>query len=575
MRKSRIGVTPTSARRMWSRREVLARGAGAVSVLALPQLWIPEAWGQTATFDYYISTTGSDSNAGTLASPWALTSFIYNSANYNKMAGKRIGLVAGSYQITSAFPESGGASAFSWSRLTIPNGTATSPTYVGSCDTNGNYSARAALITFTDTTYTNQGFPATDNSLIGGNPNDGQKNIVLDGLRVNGNGVAVHTTSGAGRIIQFVGFPSTDTGGSSNSAGYTGIVVQNCEVYNMNPWPTGAGGWPGGNYALISFSSTQNAVLQNCYLHDITLGSTCSAQHVGASYEISCANTLYKYNTIANCPDCSGFWSKFGSTGSIAQNNYFYNVCTSTSGTLSGAGAVGDLCSVLNHWDGTQAQPNTGPSGSNVTQYIHHNIFDGCGRILEGEAGSPFGIAQPTNVYSNTVYDTLSASCEGWMTGSNSGAQVQFYNNIYMTTNGSGGGVQGKIVLTLSLVSNLNNNCYYSVNGSYAGFWDAFPGATYTTFASWKAKANSVVAGSESNSLNVNPQFSLPGGYAAGGGAAQFQLSAGSPCVGTGSGGVNMGAWDGTTTQIGCSFAPGGAAGSGNPVPAAPRLTVS
>jgi hypothetical protein len=160
------------------------------------------------------------------------------------------------------------------------------------------------------------------------------------------------------------------------------------------------------------------------------------------------------------------------------------------------------------------------------------------------------------------------------MTGSNSGAQVQFYNNIHMTTNGSGGGVQGKIVLTLSLVSKLNNNCYYSVNGSYPSFWDAFPGTTYTTFASWKAKANSVVAGSESNSLNVNPQFSFPGGYVAGGGAAQFQLSAGSPCVGTGSGGVNMGAWDGTTTQIGCSFV-SGSAGSGNPVPAAPKLTVS
>ena len=161
-------------------------------------------------------------------------------------------------------------------------------------------------------------------------------------------------------------------------------------------------------------------------------------------------------------------------------------------------------------------------------------------------------------------------SLRGWMTGSNSGAQVQFYNNIYMTTNGSGVVYQGKIVLTSRLFSKLNNNCYYSVNGSYTSFWDIFPGSTYTTFASWKSEVNSVVAGSESNSLNVNPQFSLPGGYAAGGGAAQFKLSAGSPCVGTGSGGVNMGAWDGTTTQIGCSFAPGGVAGSGNLVPAAP-----
>jgi hypothetical protein len=572
MRKSRIGVTPTSAGRMWSRREVLARGAGAASVLALPQLFIPNAWGQTTTFDYYISTTGNDSNPGTLSAPWALTSFIYNSANYNKMAGKRIGLIAGNYQITSAFPEQGGASAYGWSRLTVPNGTSANPTYVASSGTNGNYSARAAVITFTDTTYTNQGHPATDNVLIGGNPNGGNANIVIDGITLNGNGLAIHTAAGAGRLINFVGASATNTASSSGSSGYTGIVVENCEIYNMNPWPTGAGGWPGGNYALVSFESLQNAVVKNNYIHSITLGSTCSAQHVAACYQISCANTLYQYNTVANCPDCGGFWSKFGSTGSTAEYNYFSNVCTSTSGTLSGSGAIGDLCGVIMHWDGTQGTPNSGPG--DTTQLVHHNVFDGCGRPFEGASGSPNGISQSTNVYNNTVYETLTTACEGWLTGSNSGAQVQYYNNIYMTTNGSGGRNQGKIVLTSGLFSKLNNNCYFSTTGAYSGFWYIYQGSSYAAFASWKSEVGGILSGSESNSINVNPQFSLPSGYVAGGGAVQFQLAAGSPCIGKGSGGGNIGAWDGSATQIGCSFG-SGSVSSALPVPVAPVLTIS
>jgi hypothetical protein len=140
------------------------------------------------------------------------------------------------------------------------------------------------------------------------------------------------------------------------------------------------------------------------------------------------------------------------------------------------------------------------------------------------------------------------------MTGSFDGAEVEYYNNIYMTTNSSGGGNQGKLVLASGLFSNLNNNCYYSATASYPGFWKIYGGSNYTSFASWKTEVNSLVAGSESASINANPQFSLPGGYTAGGGPTQFQLASGSPCLGAGQGGVNMGAWDGTVTSIGANW---------------------
>ena len=49
------------------------------------------------TFDYYVSTTGSDSNAGTLASPWAITAINTKQATY---AGKRVGLLPGTYDVS-------------------------------------------------------------------------------------------------------------------------------------------------------------------------------------------------------------------------------------------------------------------------------------------------------------------------------------------------------------------------------------------------------------------------------------------------------------------------------------------
>jgi len=80
--------------------------------------------------------------------------------------------------------------------------------------------------------------------------------------------------------------------------------------------------------------------------------------------------------------------------------------------------------------------------------------------------------------------------------------------------------------------------------------------------------------------LSTNPQFAST--ITPGAGATQFQLATGSPCIGAGRvGGVasgtacNIGAWDGTVTQIGASFTSG--AGSSPPpaVPNPPVLTVS
>jgi hypothetical protein len=552
IKKSRIRVTPTSNARSWSRREVLARGAGAASVLALPQFWIPKAWGQTATFDYYISTTGNDNNPGTLAAPWALTSFIQGSTNNNAMAGKRIGIIAGNYSIDSRFPEM--ASNWTYCKLNLPNGTASNPTYVASCDTSGNYSPRVATITWA-------GASTTSNAMIGGASGTPASYITIDGLRINANGVGAYQAN-CGHIIQFYGGPGYSPTSSNGASGYTGITVQNCELWNIDPYNNG--GSSGGNYGAIFVRAVSNCLIQNNLIHDVIVSNGGSSSHTAGILELGCFGNIYQYNTIYNC--AAGIWSKEGNTGSIACYNYFYNIATSSA-------ALNDTCSALNVFSGITGDANTGPSP--LTQQLHHNIFDACGPSILNPA--PGYTWLPVNIYNNTTYDTITTGHTGYSAATN-GCVAEVYNNIYVTTNGSSGAGSnqtGKIVLTASAgaFSNVDYNAYYSANGSYTQFWGAWVGTQYSTFASWKAAMQAIVAGTESHSLNANPNFAFPGGYVAGGGAAQFRLASGSPCLGTGQGG-NMGAWDGTVTQIGCNFATG-SAGSTNAVPVAPKLTVS
>ncbi len=105
-----------------------------------------------SAFDYYISPTGSAANAGTLAAPWDISVFAMTpssgtAANFQSlMAGKRIGMLPGTYPVYPYWSQQFNDGASHGSCLTVPSGTAASPTYVASCDASGNYSPRTATI---------------------------------------------------------------------------------------------------------------------------------------------------------------------------------------------------------------------------------------------------------------------------------------------------------------------------------------------------------------------------------------------------------------------------------------------
>jgi hypothetical protein len=500
----------------WSRRDLLSRGAGVLCVLALPELGMRKALGQsTATFDYYISPTGSDSNPGTQAAPWAITSLRDTSSNNARMAGKKIGMIAGTYPCSSL--QSGSApNNYQYPALNLPQGTSGSPTVLQSVSGPG-------------TVILDNSTSTTQNPLIGQDPN-GSGYFTINGLTMKGNNTGAQACLVSARYNNY-----SDTNSAAGTA--FGITVQNCEIYNM--YITGP---VGSNYSGIILQGCQGSIINNNYIHDIT--KPADQPHCHNYEEYGCSGSQIHYNTFANNPG-GGIDLKAGVSGADIAYNYFYNVATAPA--TNGVGSVTGA-------DGAEGNPNT-PGTANV---VHHNIFDSCGAVHAGDVNST--AAQNLYYYNNTIYDTRSGSNFVADLRETSVAKSQFYNNILVTTAISGGSNYGILALSSGNFSNVSNNCYFLKSSS--GGWGQ--GALYSSLSAWQASSGSP----DAHSIAVNPIFTST--ITPGAGTAQFKLGSGSPCIGAGTGGVNIGAWDGTVTQIGCNFS-----ASQSPTPASPRLSVS
>lgn len=524
-----------------SRREVLRIGGVVIPAAIMLPAWMTTANAQSAaTFDFYISTSGSDSNAGTLASPWAITSLISTSPNNSKIAGKRTGLIAGTYNVSGtsvsgatkigngSYPTNG-----SFCALSIPPGTASASTYIGSSSAGGTYSARAAIINLVSGQASSSG-NQWYNAIIGRDQTSTAGYVTIDGLTINGNGMDCGGADGnEGAHIVF--FQSTD--GSFTAAGsMAGIVVQNCELYGINATDSG------GNDALVWLQGCSGAVVQNNLLHDVNKSSQIDHCHAIEAYSVTGGSWINNtcYNTTGGA-----FEAKEGCSGIVCAYNYFYNCVT-----VGGGNAA-----VLQGWDGAEGNPNS----PNLPFYLHHNIFDTCGRVTFGESNNA-NHTMAVQWYNNTIYDPRS-SVGGTVVLQANSQLIQHYNNLYVMPNA--GSVSGFGSFSSGNTNPMGFDAVYAPSGSASG---VFSGGV-----------------SGDPSITSDPLFAIGTvlTIVTGKGANQFQLGASSPCAnaghvgGTSSGGTcNIGAWDGTVTQIGCSFA-AGSTGTASPVPSAPTLSVS
>ena len=501
--------------------------------------------GTGATFDYYVSTTGSDSNPGTLGSPWAITSLRVGSANFSKFngVGKRIGLLPGTYDISGLEPASDPGRATG--ALQMPGGTSGTPNYLGSSDSSGHYSQGAATIDC----------KGASGLFNGGNSN---------GVAQYSSPAIAHTTGyTTGNLeiqgIKFTGFNSGIRLGDGSTPAMSNVLVHDCEFYG--------GGWSTTNafsdnaFAIwVQNSAATNGItISNNWFHDtIGPGGATSGDHLNAiivnaqNASFSCKGVTIQFNT---CVKAGNIYGKAGNQeGALVQNNYV------------------DCSAYTTNSLGLQDfMATSGNTGLALTSVFRNNVILLHGNTIGGNAA----LGQPTNsntdhwetgvqAYNNTIVCEAGSSGPNvaWLMNSTSGSA--WYNNIYVN-NGSGGSFnnKGNFLVNPAAIALWDYNLVPSSGVSWTLYQN---GAYFTQLASYTSaatfnsgvSANGGISGCEAHSLAGAPTFTGTGSY-----AGLYKLAPGSLGIGSGStdgtiGGsaCDMGAWGGASapTQIGCDF---------------------
>lgn len=553
-----------------TRREVLRRGAAIAAVSAITPFWMRLARAQTAptTFDYYISPTGSDSNPGTLQSPWSLNALNSKASTY---AGKRVGVIEGTYNCLDIYLNANGGSTLGSSStdgvnspaFNIANGSSSSPTYVASCSSSGVYTPGLAVLDGGSTSLSQSATvnPGA-NAIIGAFPNAAY--VTIDGFVLQNNYY---------RYIHAGYVADPDNPGPRSP----GITVQNChfggsgilynQVQDENP-------------TYLTLYACTGALIQN-NLMDGAVNDT-SGRTSGFEQWASVGSVI-QYNTIK--PPSSAVTGGIFIKNDNNQNNTIrYNYIDLTAAGTGSAGSGG-----INIDD-------DGTSSSESTDYIYNNIVIADNPVF----WSAINVGSWPNythreVWNNNTFLGIPNTSGGafWVRFAAPG-NITFYNNILYVSSQNGfrgmlNSNDGPTAGTGSFAL-IDYNLYSPVAAGMSAYIadGNIPPAPnlVSTISAWQAQLPSAAIGKEAHSVTTAPTFvagspTLPAQY--------YELASGSAGQGKGSSNgqtsgsaVDMGAWGGLDVntgqpiaQIGCNFAAGGTASSLPAPPNAPVLSVS
>lgn len=547
--------------------------------------------GSTASFDYYISPTGSDSNPGTLASPWSLNAINTKSATY---AGKRLGLIGDQGTLTF----SGGGVSYPISNsfgvcLSVASGTAGSQTVVGSCNSSGQYVRGLAVI---DGGSTSSSTLLSNYAIIGNfSAASAAGYATIKGLTVqNGSSHGIlcgNYAAGAlapGIIIQeclvqqiynpndgFAGTASASAGVMTVSAVSSGTVAVNDVVYASNGTPlgtvqsfgTGTGGV--GTYNLTASVTWASQSVTGTTSAGGNLAGIKAYNNTGLQITDCFVWKVVDLNTaVANNYRSAGI-KFFGATGNTVTNTTVYadsvnkQPLTGISWKDSGPNLNGTISNCFIHLANsfalapeTEATGGSSPDAGGQYFTVRNTITVGTATsTLNGfdTVGSGTRTSQTAlNWYNNTCAGS------GMQRFSPAGtATVTHYNNIYTQSITTGRGMTDFNVDGVALT---DYNLYATpfAIGLTASGSSGYP-TLYTSFAAYQAAIAAGTTGKEASSASGGATFANASGTFLK--ATDWQITAASLGFNAGKTGgtsagatVNMGAWDGTVTQIGCSW---------------------
>jgi len=315
---------------------------------------------------------------------------------------------------------------------------------------------------------------------------------------------AFGATTGSDYIIWdgFSGTIADTSGGYNTNYLFHFYESQHSEVRNCSF--TGVVNGVGGNTALIRF---ERAHYSKAYNNTLTgnLGGT-NETNTAAIWIFGSTNVEAYQNDITNCSN--GIMQK---TGPNQNNLYYLNyIYAGVSGGTQGAGIF------LNE------QFSTGIAGS-----VYNNLIINMNIGVWIEGVSTVNTMNDAQIYNNTIY----GSNVGIYT-SNFARNADIWNNIASECT-----AVLRYYIGTALPATSNYNCLYHSTTWRALTWeDPFAETEYLSLANWI----SGVGLDTPNTIDTNPTFVNAGGTT----PADYVLDTGSPCIGTGLGGANMGVLD-------------------------------
>jgi len=518
-----------------SRRDLIRAGTLLLPAAAVvPVLFTRAQAPSSSAFDYYISTSGSDRNPGTLTSPWAITAI---NTKQNTYAGMRLGILPGIYDV------SGLMGTFHSPALQINGGpNAARPTYIGTSNSGGQYQAGTATLDSKGSSGFYGGGNSNNCTVIGaaagetGGPETPANwgNWILDGIRIIG------FSAWAFQVGSYDG-----TGGPMPNC-----TLQNAIIANSNGAPHGGAGAHTGPLELYAYT---NCLISNCYFGNNVNASQDTSHFAGITVWGGIGRGNSSGLTVQLCTFLTtgglyGIYDEGVISGTTVQQCYF-DMSTAGSGTgVQNSTAI-------------QGFGNTAASGL-AGSVFRNNICKG-GQMLDGYFATPADqYAAPAAYYNNTWDLNGGAGSPGigmrMLEAPSHSGIFSCYNNLCYD-NGFRGGMEygynscnadGFAVCDYNIYGTRNTFTTYGTNGSDE--------QTSRTFSSWKAV---IGRDAHSSTNSINP-FTNSGSRALG-----YQVQAGSPAYkagrvgGVASGAVcNVGAWDGVVAQIGSNLSGGMAA---------------
>jgi hypothetical protein len=484
--------------------------------------------GAQAGSTYYVSTSGNDSNPGTIGSPWLTIQHAANSVS----AGATVYVFGGVYGEAVNFPASGTASA-PIAFKSYPGQTAViDGTDVACCTSNPASSGNATqgLVTIVDQSYV---------IVSGFEIRNFTTNKAADtpaGIWITGSGTGVQLLNNR---VHNITTSSEKNGNAFGIAVYgtsktpiTGLVIGGNEVYSLK---TGESESVNVDGNVTKFAITNNLVHDNDNIAIAAIGYE-GVGPVGydeAMYGEISGNTVYNISGITNAGegksyDADGVYCD-GCAYVTVENNLIHNVdygievasehkiCQSTGTEYSSSGTIGK---------------GTSPCNGRYVTVRNNVVYDSnaCGISIGGYSNGVGGSANVV-IVNNTLYNNNTKNQAGeFQIQFHSGeAQGNIFENNIVYAGTQNVWINSFVKPTAAYpapAATLNWNLYYSAAGYVKGTSIVWGGVSnYKSFSAYQS-----TTGEDADSLNANPLF-----VNAGATPPDLDITASSPAVNAGS----------------------------------------